>query len=422
MINYVIEFTGIILCIIGLLQIFIGAKIDKNTIKYFVTLYVCLIMYLSCIIAGLIMKGRPGSYYHAAFLAVTYGEFLLSIITTYSMAQYLLYIIDPNHKRRLIRNFLLIVFSLQTLLLTVSQFTGLYYTIDYNNICHRKSGYPIVILLQILMFLALLYISVRNRTSFTKKEYIAFLVCIIIPLAAMVLQMLFYGVYFVSFATTIAALVMYVLVVSDQTEKFYRNEQENEKLKVDIMISQIQPHFLYNSLGAIQMMCRSNPEAAESAVKEFSLYLRGNMNSISSNVPINFFRELEHTKAYLNLEKLRFEDDLTVEYNIKCINFKIPALTMQPIVENAVRHGIRATSNGKGTVTISTEEFPDHVEVTVSDNGKGFEPNDIPADDRLHIRIKNVRDRLSRICSGKLEITSAPEKGTTVTIILPKGD
>ena len=97
MINYVIEFTGIILCIIGLLQIFIGAKIDKNTIKYFVTLYVCLIMYLSCIIAGLIMKGRPGSYYHAALLAVTYGEFLLSIITTYSMAQYLLYIIDPNH-------------------------------------------------------------------------------------------------------------------------------------------------------------------------------------------------------------------------------------------------------------------------------------------------------------------------------------
>ena len=225
-----------------------------------------------------------------------------------------------------------------------------------------------------------------------------------------------------SLATTIAALVMYVFLVSDQTERFYRNEQENAKLKVDIMISQIQPHFIYNSLGAIQMMCRSNPETAELAVKEFALYLRGNMNSISSNVPIHFIKELEHTKAYLNLEKLRFEDDLTVDYNIECINFKIPALTLQPIVENAIRHGIRETLDGKGTVTISTKEFLDHVEVTVSDNGKGFDPNNMPEDDRMHIGIKNVRDRLNYICRGKLEITSALEKGATATIILPKGN
>ena len=77
MLNYVIELTGIILCIIGLLQIFIGAKIDKQTLKYFVTLYVCLIMYSSCITVGLIMKGRPGVYYRMALLVVTYGEFLL---------------------------------------------------------------------------------------------------------------------------------------------------------------------------------------------------------------------------------------------------------------------------------------------------------------------------------------------------------
>ena len=118
---------------------------------------------------------------------------------------------------------------------------------------------------------------------------------------------------------------------------------------------------------------------------------------------------------------MRFEDKLTVQYDIRCESFTLPPLTLQPIVENAVRHGVRGNSEGRGEVTISARETPGCYEIVVTDNGPGFNPEEQPENSgRSHIGIRNVRERLAVMCDGELAIQSAPGAGTAVTITLPK--
>ena len=206
--------------------------------------------------------------------------------------------------------------------------------------------------------------------------------------------------------------------------KFVREHEDALMMEqqVQIMLTQIRPHFLYNSLTVIQDLCRTNPEQAETATIQFAKYLRGNMDALQTSSPIPFTAELEHTKEYLTLEQMRFEDKLTVRYDIQCVAFSLPPLTLEPIVENAVRHGVRGNSDGRGDVVIATRECPGHYEITVTDTGPGFDPEKLPKDPgRSHIGLRNVRERLSRMCGGTLNIASEPGKGTCVTITIPKG-
>jgi len=206
--------------------------------------------------------------------------------------------------------------------------------------------------------------------------------------------------------------------------KFVREHEDALMMeqRVQIMFTQIRPHFLYNALTVIQDLCRTNPEQAENATIQFSKYLRGNMDALQTNAPIPFAEELEHTREYLTLEQMRFEEKLTVRYDIQCEAFSLPPLTLEPIAENAVRHGVRGNSDGRGEVAIATREYPDHYEITVTDTGPGFDPEKQPKDQgRSHIGLRNVRERLTQMCGGSLNIASAPGKGTCVTITIPKG-
>lgn len=204
--------------------------------------------------------------------------------------------------------------------------------------------------------------------------------------------------------------------------QFVRGHEKELKdgQRVQIMLSQIKPHFLYNSLGAIEELCESDPQAARAATVTFSRYLRGNMTSISSASSIPFEKELSHTKFYLELEQIRFEDALQVEYDISCTDFSIPTLTLEPLVENAVRHGVRGNEDGRGTVTVSTRELPNRFEVSVTDDGPGFDPEEKPDDGHPHVGLSNVRERLMQVCGGTLVIESSIGRGTTATIVLPK--
>ena len=210
----------------------------------------------------------------------------------------------------------------------------------------------------------------------------------------------------------------------DQIDNLIHQELQGKlqaaRARCRMLQAQIHPHFLYNTLGAIREMC-DDPEAKK-AIGRFTRYLQGNMDALTKSDTIPFAVELEHTKAYLELEQLRFESALCVVYDIACTDFELPTLTVQPIAENAVRHGARSGEKDVGTVTIATREFPDRYEVTVTDDGPGFDPEHLtPKDDgRAHIGIQNVRERLRDICAGELRIESEIGKGTTVTLLLPK--
>lgn len=197
-------------------------------------------------------------------------------------------------------------------------------------------------------------------------------------------------------------------------------EMKLQESHISIMLSQIQPHFLYNTLNSIYQLCESNPMLARSMVNSFSEYLRNNLSTLEETGLISFETELSHIKTYLEIEKVRFEDTLEIEYDIQCVDFSLPVLTVQPIVENAVKHGT-SKKRGGGKVLISTLADKENYIIKVSDTGCGFDPSKPKNDGKRHVGIENVRQRLSNMCGGSLTIESEVGVGTLATIKIPKG-
>ncbi len=220
--------------------------------------------------------------------------------------------------------------------------------------------------------------------------------------------------------TYAVAFLFYYLVIHVYISQQVNEEKEIKlrEQRVSLMLSQIQPHFLYNTLNTITALCRANPKLAEETTIKFSKYLRENMYSMGENDIHPFLQELQHTDIYLDIEKLRFGDRVKVEYDIKSDDFNMPILTLQPIVENAVKHGICKKLEG-GIIKISTEKKGrDHI-ITIADNGIGFELDKALNDGKPHIGIQNVNERLKSTVKAQMEITSLIGIGTTVKIIIP---
>ena len=197
-------------------------------------------------------------------------------------------------------------------------------------------------------------------------------------------------------------------------------ELKLQESQISIMLSQIQPHFLYNTLNSIYQLCETNPMRAKFMVNSFAEYLRNNLSSLEDPGLISFETELSHVNTYLDIEKIRFEDTLTVEYDIRCVDFFLPVLTVQPIVENAVKHGT-SKKRGGGRVKISTREDEEYYIIKVFDSGCGFDPSKPKNDGKRHIGIENVRRRLANMCGGTLTIESEVGFGTLAMIRIPKG-
>ena len=299
-------------------------------------------------------------------------------------------------------------------------FHGQIYSVNENNGYSRGPYFPLLMVPPVLIMILNLYILWENRHKLSVNQKRAFAIYVIVPMAAMLVQMWSFGVHLIVISSVTAAIFMFSYIIADQTERYYIREMENHRLKVDILLAQIQPHFLFNSLTIIKLLCRKDPAKAEAAVADFTAYLRRHMESLQSDLPIPFEEEMKHVQAYLNLQKLRFGDELNVAYDLEVKDFRIPTLTLQPLVENAVTYGVRRSESGCGTVTIRSRSFPDRVEVCVEDDGPGFIRETLPDDkERSHIGLQNVRERLIQQCGGELLIDSTPGKGTKVTIILP---
>lgn len=225
--------------------------------------------------------------------------------------------------------------------------------------------------------------------------------------------------------TMVYQFVRLVLDLKNQYKEAIRYQKMQKELyeaKVSVMVSQIQPHFMYNALSSIAMLCKINPDTAYQATITFSEYLRGNMDSLKQQAPVPFEKELEHLKKYLYIEELRFGKKLNVAYDIQATDFVLPQLSIQPLVENAVKHGVGMKKQG-GTVTIATRETKDSYEVIISDDGVGFDTTAPKKDDgRSHVGMENTRRRLKEMCGADVIIESAVGEGTVATVILPKNE
>ncbi len=211
---------------------------------------------------------------------------------------------------------------------------------------------------------------------------------------------------------------MYIASIAEQAEIIKQHEKEIYDMKVSVMVSQIGPHFIYNTLSTIKHLCRVNPALAAETVDEFAAYLRGNIESLTGNSCIPFSQELEHVKNYLAIEKKRFGGRVNAEYDIQAEEFLIPPLSLQPIVENAVKHGLIKREEG-GMVKIASSCNGISYIIEISDDGVGFDVKQKKNDGRKHIGIQNVRDRIKDMCNGSVTVESIIGEGTKVNISIP---
>ena len=194
-------------------------------------------------------------------------------------------------------------------------------------------------------------------------------------------------------------------------------QQELKDRRVSVMMSQIRTHFIFNVMTIISGLCNTDPGKADDALILFSRYLRKNMAIMDRDEPILFSQELSHLEDYVSLEKMRFGEKIKFEKYLDITDFKLPPLTIQPLVENAIKHGL-LNPGKQGTVTLISKKMEDKIQIIIEDDGIGFVPEDLEKENTVGIR--NVRYRVENMVGGTLKITSAPSGGTRAEICIPQ--
>ncbi|MBQ9325450.1 MAG: histidine kinase [Clostridia bacterium] len=325
-----------------------------------------------------------------------------------------LWIVQPTRRR--VHTWVLI--GCNTAVHLTALFSHLCFWIDETN--HYNGG-PLkntCLVVSLLLLAELLYVTVCQSRNHRKREMLLPLFVVILILIGCGMDLISDKVYQPEEYLTVAVVISCVgyyswlhLQLVWQHEESLRAEQ-----RIQIMMSQIQPHFLNNTLSTIQALCRIDPEKAFETTAKFGTYLQHNLDSLTQPNLIPIEKELEHTRIYAEIEMIRFPH-ITVSYDIMDSSFLLPALSIQPLVENSIRHGVRIRKQGQ--VTIRTRKVDGYHEIQILDNGKGFDPDSI-AGAGTHIGLSNVKERVEQMCGGTLQVMSRIGEGTTVTIRIPE--
>lgn len=326
------------------------------------------------------------------------------------------------HKARKMTIFIIVMILIEIVLLVVNSFTGILFTITEDGYFIYNNCEYISTLMAFVMNVVFIVFIIRQEHEAKEKwsmvSFVAFQIFgLVINLIWAIEKIPYYIPSLICVCYVLPLYLMFFNVYNEREKQLMKNEKELSTARTNLMLSQIQPHFIYNSLTAIIGLIDVDKEDAKESIVSFADYLRTNLDALKTVKLIPFEKELEHIKTYLHFEQLRF-DNIKVEYDIKTVDFYVPVLTTQPIVENAIKHGLSVKNEG-GTLRISTENMSDFVRITVKDDGVGFDVEEVKRQGGVHIGILNVRKRLADMCGGTLEIVSKKGEGTTAYIDIP---
>ena len=412
--------TTMIILLMSLVIASVLPGLDQWSKHFFICLFTVLLLYCGFDLAEVIVDDRPNMGFALGILY--YLDSLFSSILIPMLTVYLLHCCGESPRgSRLFRLVTVLWAGFFILLNTVPFTTWVYYILPENRFC-RGPLYPLLLDFLFVMALTALVGVIRRRRRLAGKYYYAFLVSIVPMAATMFLH--FFISAFALFDLGIAFCIfsMYILTLSEQIEQYTRQQQEIARQRANVMMLQMRPHFIYNTLMSIYGLCNQDPQKARQVTMDFTSYLQKNFNAVASGNLIPFVAELEHTRAYLAVEQARYDELLFVEYDTPFTQFRLPPLTLQPIVENAVKHGINPYS-GPLHISIRTRHTDaggsgrSVTEIIVEDTGPGFDPTD---ESKPHAALKNIQQRLKMMCGGTLEITSREAGGTRVTIRVPR--
>ena len=392
----VIDSTTLLIAVLGILVVLILRGLE-NRWRWF-----CVVFFSDMVLkASASMISRFSAvYWHNIPLQIT-CDFLATLFSSTIIPLLTLYILrccSQEPRRSFLWKLILILWGLSAAAAVGDLMTRTLFAVPTPDGTEQKRWLILVYLFFTAISLIVCFVAViRRRKQLSKLQFILILVYLLAPVSVML-------------------LAMELMLLVDQGKRYIKQKEEIADQKVKLAVLQMRPHFIYNTMMSVYCLIEQDAPKAQQVTLDFTNYLRKNFTAIAKEGTIPFTEELEHTRAYLAVEKVRFEKKLFVEIDTPYTSFRLPPLTLQPIVENAVKHGIDPDLDPL-TIHIQTREVKNGVEITVADTGPGFGTKD---NDEPHIALGNIRERLEMMCNGKMEIAPSDGGGTVVTVFIPQ--
>ncbi len=415
-INLSIGAVGLILSFMGLFMSHLSRLIEVHTRRHLSGMFAVLAMYSVTIILSYYaeMEAKAALMRWGILLSSMFSSVMMLVLTS-------LMLHFAGEKRRGNRLFTCVslLWALYAGMLISTFFSPAFYTVTDAAVYIRGPWYPLLLIPPLVIMLVNLTGLWRRRKKLNRSQRIAFRMYILFPLLSMLVQMLYYGILATALGIMTGSMALFLFVLRDQQDKFISMTEENANRDFNIRILQIRPHFIYNVMSSIYYIVGEDPAKAQGVIRDFSIYLKKVFRSVTSQAPVPFTEELEHTRAYLSVEMARFTDQLSVTYDTPWVDFKLPPLTLQPVVENAVKHGMDPEVE-RLNIAIRTRHSEGFHEIVVENDGEDFMPSLNVEEDA--VGLPNVRSRLKRMCDGELIVAGREDGGTVVTIRIPESN
>ncbi len=279
-------------------------------------------------------------------------------------------------------------------------------------------GTVLVVLSVGVVFLDNVFLICVSRDKIGQEQFIIMMFLPLMPVVGFIpsifgssLRLLFPMTFFTMLANYVRLFNLQYASLDSQREKLH-------SLQIRSTTERMKPHYIYNVLTSIYYLCETDPPLAQKAVGTFSDYLRSVLENLDAGGLIPFEQEMQTIRSYLSLEQLRFGDRFSVEFDITTDQFLLPPFSVQPLVENAVKHGVGQT-NRPGEIIVESYETPTHYIVAVRDNCGGFDVEHFQHT-KSNFGLRYIQKILDLTVNGKMKIESEVGAGTTVTIQIPK--
>ncbi|SHI45626.1 sensor histidine kinase [Pseudobutyrivibrio xylanivorans] len=426
-----LELWGSLFCLIAAFSIDRGKTVEKRENIQLGYLLLINTVILVFDMFAVTYNGEPGNVSRVILRVANFGLFFsLYLLEIYFLAYLKAVIVNNGGSFSVWFKYLgILLMVISIVILVFDQYTHRIYYFDENNIYHRGESYVLALMPVFICFALILFIVFYSRHYFSNLQVLALLIYLSFPVCSAIIMVVTGEVSsIINISITISLMLMYLFYEIEknqrmlkQAEELVEAERANNQFKNYMLWTQIQPHFIYNNLNVIQFLCRKDPELAAEAVVNLSAFLRSYIDAYDMDVCIPISEELEIINHYLYMQKLRYGDRLEVEIAVSCEHFSVPPLSVETLVENAVRHGVAKKTEG-GRVSIRVYEDENEYLAKVEDNGVGFDSSELETDDgKNHVGLKNTNSRLKFMINGYLEVESQVGHGCKAIVHVPKG-
>ena len=424
---YFIIGAALLLSVMGLWFTALIPGIDRWNKRFFLIHFIVLLLAGISALIGMVLLYSPVSSAVIYFALIL--EVLLMSLPLPMQTAFLLHCAGENLRTSKLLYTVLGMWAVFLCLLVNVPFIKGFFYVTPQKLDYRGPLYPLILIPLIIALLLNFIHTIKYRSRLPRKAFISLIIAQVPTAATLIMNMFVDAVPVFDISYVLSALAMYSFILSDQIEQDRRRQREIVRQqreiarqqreiaheRISVMVLQMRPHFIYNTLMSIYSLCRTEPGKARQVTLDFTNYLRRNFNAVVSDTAIPFSTELEHTRAYLAVEQAQFDDMLSVDWDTPFTHFRLPPLTLQPIVENAVKHGMNPDGDPLH-ISIRTRRTDSGAEIVVEDTGPGFDLSD---ESRSHTTLTNIRQRLEMMSGGSMTIMPRNGKGTVVKLTIP---